>query len=255
MIRVTIWNEYWHELNEPVVGKMYPHGIHKALADGLADDDFEITTTWLEKDEWQGLSQELLDNTDVLLWWGHCRHSDVNQDTVERVVAHVLDGMGFIPMHSAHASRPFGRLMGTHCTLQWRDINEHARVWCVNPAHPIAKGIPMSFELSNEEMYGEFFNVPQPDDLVFISWYEGGEVFRGGCTWTRGEGKIFYFHPGHETCPSFYNPTVLQVLKNGIRWAAKTHEHELKGGWRVEPLEPISGVPNEEVVKNFAPKS
>lgn len=131
----------------------------------------------------------------------------------------MLKGMGFIPLHSAHPSKPMKALLGTSGSLKWRE-GDFCRVWNTNPTHPIAQGIPESFELEEEEMYGEFFDIPKPDDVVFLSWYRGGEVFRSGCTWQRGYGKIFYFQPGHETNPSYHNPYVLKVIENAVRWAA-----------------------------------
>jgi len=238
MIKVTIWNEFWHETVNDKVKAIYPDGIHMHLKNMLACDDFLIRTAYLEQDEEHGLSEELLNDTDVLIWWGHCKHEKVKNEIVERVAQRVYQGMGFIPLHSAHGSKIFRRLMGTPCNLQWRYLaNENARIWTVAPTHPITEGIPMQFELENEEMYGEFFNIPKPDDLIFITWYKGGNVFRGGCTFTRGAGKIFYFHPGHETCRSFYNPNVIQVIKNAIYWANPGEKKNFRGGERVDPLE------------------
>lgn len=239
MIRVTIWNEFWHEKNEEAVKKLYPEGMHMCLKNALQCGDFIIDTAYLEKDEEHGLSKETLDNTDVLLWWGHCRHGDVKDSVVERVCRRVNEGMGFIPLHSAHGSKPFGKLMGTDCTLIWRDANEPAHVWTVAPNHPITQGIPLEFKLESEEMYGEYFSIPKPDDLVFITWFKGGNVFRGGCTFTRGLGKIFYFHPGHEFCPSFYNPNVIAVIKNAIYWANPSEKRNLEGGAYKKEIEVI----------------
>lgn len=239
MIHVTIWNEFWHESHNENVKKIYPDGMHICLKNALQSDDIQVTTVTLEQDEEHGLSQELLNNTDVLMWWGHMRHGDVKDEIVDRVCRRVHEGMGFIPMHSAHGSKPFGKLMGTPCTLLWRDANEPAHVWTVSPSHPIAQGVPLEFKLESEEMYGEFFNIPQPDELIFITWFKGGNVFRGGCTFTRGAGKIFYFHPGHEFCPSFYNPNVIKVLKNAIYWANPGEKKDFRGGAYVEPVEEI----------------
>jgi len=239
MIRVTIFNEFWHETHNETVKAMYPDGMHMAIKRAIECDDIQITTVTLDQDEEHGLSKELLDNTDVLMWWGHMRHGDVKDEIVNRVCRRVNEGMGFIPMHSAHGSKPFGKLMGTSCTLQWRDANEPAHVWTVMPSHPIAQGVPLEFALESEEMYGEFFNIPIPDELIFITWYKGGNVFRGGCTFTRGAGKIFYFHPGHEFCPSFHNPNVIKVLKNGIYWANPGEKKDFRGGAYVEPIEKI----------------
>lgn len=224
-INVTIWHEYRHEKTHKVVAELYPQGMHQAIADGLQQNDrggeFIIRTATLDEPE-HGLPPAVLDATDVLIWWGHAAHGEVRDDIVERVVKRVWDGMGLIVLHSGHFSKPFKRLMGTDCALRWREANDKERFWVVNPAHPIAQGLPDYFELESEEMYGEFFGVPQPDELVFISWFTGGEVFRSGCCWHRGMGKVFYFRPGHETYPTYFNPLVRQVIANGVRWAAPT---------------------------------
>ncbi len=133
--------------------------------------------------------------------------------------------MGFIALHSAHFAKPFKLLMGTSCSLRWRD-NEYERVWCVNPGHPIAGGIPPYFELENEEMYGEFFDIPQPESLVFTGWFRSGEVFRSGCCWTRGLGRVFYFQPGHETNPTYHNPIIQRIICNAVRWAAPVNRRD-----------------------------
>ena len=238
-IRVTIWNEFIHERNHPETSGYYPDGIHTYLAQALASDDFVIRTATQHQDAEHGLGGDVLDNTDVLLWWSHGGHKEVSDAVVERIAARVHAGMGFIPLHSAHASKPFTRLMGTPCALLWREANERARIWTADPTHPIAQGVPLEFVLEHEEMYGEVFQIPKPDDIVFITWFQGGNVFRGGVTFTRGMGKIFYFHPGHETLPSFHNPHVQQVLKNAIRWAKPTETRDLQSNCWVPPLESL----------------
>ncbi|MBP1992031.1 ThuA domain-containing protein [Paenibacillus eucommiae] len=220
MINVTIWNENLHERSNEEVQKVYPEGIHGAIAEGIANDDFEVHTATLEQLE-HGLTQDVLDRTDVLLWWGHRGHEMVADEIVDRVHQRVLDGMGLIVLHSGHFSKIFKKLMGTSCDLKWREADEKERIWVVDPAHPIAAGLGEYFELEREEMYGEHFDIPKPDELILVSWFEGGEVFRSGCTYHRGNGKIFYFRPGHETYPTFYNRNVLKVIANGIRWAAQ----------------------------------
>ena len=203
------------------IKQVHPNGLHNTLKDLFEEEeDFQVRVALLEEPEC-GLTEEVLDNTDVLVWWAHIAHDKVPDAIAQRVKDHVLKGMGFIPLHSAHPSKPVQMILGTSGTLQWRE-GDRARVWCVAPAHPIAAGIPETIELEEEEMYGEPFDIPKPDDLIFISWYAGGEVFRSGATWTRGYGKIFYFQPGHETNRSYYNPWVRQVLKNAVRWAAPT---------------------------------
>jgi trehalose utilization protein len=220
MIRVVIWNENMHERTNEEVQKVYPEGIHAAIAKGIGHEDFEVQTATLEQPE-HGLPQEVLDNTDVLIWWGHQGHHMVADEIVNRVHQRVLDGMGLIVLHSGHFSKIFKKLMGTSCDLKWREADEKERIWVVNPAHPIAAGLGEYFVLEREEMYGEHFDIPAPDDLILVSWFEGGEVFRSGCTYNRGNGKVFYFRPGHEAYPTFYDTNVLKVISNGVRWAAQ----------------------------------
>ncbi|ESP88815.1 ThuA domain-containing protein [Candidatus Halobonum tyrrellensis] len=219
MTTVTVWNEYRHEREHDVVADLYPDGIHATIADALEDRGFETNTATLDEPE-HGLTEEVLDDTDVLTWWGHAAHDEVDDEVVDRVQQHVLDGMGLIVLHSAHLSKPFRRLMGTSGSLNWREAAETERVWTIEPGHPIADGIGDYFEVPDAEMYGERFDVPQPDDLVFTSWFEGGEVFRSGCCWTRGNGRVFYFRPGHETYPVYHQEEVRRVLGNACEWAA-----------------------------------
>jgi trehalose utilization protein len=238
-IRVTIWNEFHHEKHIPAVGELYPKGLHGAIAEGIQSDDFEIRTATLDEAE-HGLTDEVLENTDVLLWWGHKAHHLVEDAIVDRVQARVLQGMGLLVLHSGHMSKIFRKLMGTSCKLKWREMGEKERLWVVNPAHPIAEGLGEYFELEHEEMYGEHFDIPAPDELIFTSWFQGGEVFRSGCTFYRGRGRIFYFRPGHETYPTYYDKNVLKVIKNGIKWAAPVHTAQPQYGNK-DPLEPLDG--------------
>ena len=218
-IRVTVWGENVHERENPIVAEIYPDGMHRTIADAISEDgDCEVRTATLHDPE-HGLTDVVLENTDVLVWWGHAAHGKVADEVVERVLARVWEGMGFIALHSSHYSKPFMRLMGTSCSIIWREAGEKERLWVCNPAHPIARGIDRYFEIENAEMYGEPFAVPTPEEIVFISWFEGGEVFRSGCTWKRGNGKIFYFRPGHEAYPIYYNKSVRLVLRNAVRWA------------------------------------
>jgi len=218
-IRVTIWNEFVHERQNPAVAQIYPKGIHGLLAEVMGKyDDFIIRTATLDEPE-QGTTQAVLDETDVLLWWGHAAHDQVFDETVTRVQQRVLAGMGLIVLHSGHWSKVFKRLMGTTCALCWREAGERERVWVVNPGHPIAAGLGDCIEIEQSEMYGEPFGIPTPDELIFVSWFQGGEVFRSGATWTRGSGRIFYFSPGHEVYPIYHHPEVQRVIANGIRWA------------------------------------
>ena len=218
-IRVTVWNEFIHEKTDQKVRKLYPDGMHKAIANFLNNhDDIAAQTATLEQPD-HGLDQDTVDNTDVLIWWGHTAHDKVADAVVERVQKRVLEGMGFIALHSAHHSKIFKSLLGTNCSLKWREVGEKERLWNIEPGHPITAGIGEFIELPNAEMYGERFDIPTPDKLVFISWFQGGEVFRSGCCWERGHGRIFYFRPGHETYPIFYNEQIQQVIANAVRWA------------------------------------
>jgi trehalose utilization protein len=220
-VQVTVWNENIHDREDPKTQAVYPHGIHTAIAqalNSLLGDQVRTRTATLEQPE-HGLSQEVLAATDVLIWWGHVAHKQVSDDVVDRVQRRVLDGMGLIVLHSAHESRPFTRLMGTSCSLRWREADDRELVWLVNPGHPIAAGVPPVLVMPRQEMYGEYFDIPQPDEQIFISSYSGGEVFRSGCTWRRGLGNIFYFSPGHETYPVYHDAGVQRVLANAVLWA------------------------------------
>lgn len=232
--RVTVWNEHLHERDDPRVAAIYPDGIHRALAASLREHGLPVRTATLHDPE-HGLGEELLRGTDVLVWWGHRAHDAVPDAAVERVHARVLEGMGLVALHSAHFSRVFKRLMGTSCDLKWRAEGEREIVWVVAPAHPIAAGLPESFSLEAEEMYGEPFDVPAPDELVLVSWFAGGEVFRSGCCYTRGLGRIFYFRPGHETFPTYHHPEVLRVVRNAVGWAAPGAGPRPRFGERREP--------------------
>lgn len=224
-IQVTVWNEFAHERQSEQVRSVYPDGIHVAIADGLRelDDTLDVRTATLDQPE-HGLSKIVLDATDVLIWWGHKAHDKVSDEVVERAHARVLEGMGLIVLHSGHFSKLFKRLMGTSCSLCWREADETERLWVCNPGHPIAKGLGRYFELPREEMYGEPFGVPAPEEQVFISWFEGGEVFRSGNCYLRGAGRVFYFRPGHESYPTYFDPNVRRVLANAARWAAPRGE-------------------------------
>lgn len=218
-IRVTVWNEFRHEKKNEVVKKIYPDGMHITIAKALsAHPDIEVRTATLDEPE-HGLTEEVLAKTDVLTWWGHTAHKEVKDEVVARVKKHVLEGMGLIVLHSGHFSKIFKALMGTNCSLKWREAGEKERLWVIERGHPIAEGLGEYFELPHVEMYGERFDIPTPDALVFVSWFEGGDVFRSGCCWERGHGRVFYFRPGHETYPIFHDKTIQKVLANAVRWA------------------------------------
>ncbi len=220
-LRVTVWNEYRHEQTDQDVAAIYPNGIHTTLAGPLTKAGFAVQTATLDEPE-HGLTASVLDATDVLIWWGHMAHGEVQDAVVDRVQQRVLDGMGLIVLHSGHFSKIFKRLMGTSCDLKWRESNDHERLWIVAPGHPIAEGLDEYIDLVQEEMYGEHFDVPPPETLVFVSWFSGGEIFRSGACYTRGRGKIFYFRPGHERHPTYHNSDIQRVIANAVRWAAPT---------------------------------
>lgn len=243
MIRAIAWGENIHEQTNPTVASIYPRGLHGCIADALNSDPLiEATTATLQEPE-HGLPQSRIDTTDVLLWWGHAAHGEVSDAVVERITDAVWGGMGLILLHSAHFSKIFKRLMGTPCSLTWREAGERERLWVTAPGHPIARGLPDHFELEHEEMYGEPFAVPDPLETVFIGWFQGGEVFRSGLTYRRGAGRVFYFQPGHETYPTYHNPTIQQILRNAVQWAAP----------QTARLTDLRGAPNRTVTEALEP--
>ena len=237
-VRVTVWNEFRHEKRSEAIAAIYPDGIHEAIAAHLRSQGMAVGTATLDEPE-HGLNDAVLAETDVLIWWGHMAHGEVSDEVVDKVQARVLGGMGLIVLHSGHFSKIFRKLMGSSCDLKWREANEKERIWVIEPGHPIAAGLGQYFEIPHTEMYGERFDIPAPDSLVFVSWFQGGEVFRSGCCYHRGNGRVFYFRPGHETFPIFYDPNVLQVIVNAVRWAAPVGGPRHAFGHHPEPLEPL----------------
>lgn len=235
-MNITIWNEYRHEQENETIKQIYPDGIHQVIADCLSSEH-NVSTATLDEPE-HGLTDERLNKTDVLIWWGHKAHDEVNDEVVEKVRQRVLQGMGLIVLHSGHFSKIFKSLMGTSCDLKWRESDDKERLWVVDPTHPITESLPNYIELTQEEMYGEHFDIPTPDETIFISWFEGGEVFRSGVTYKRGKGKVFYFRPGHESYPTYYHPQIQQVIKNGVNWARPIETPTPEYG-NARPLEPI----------------
>ena len=230
-LRVTVWGENFHEHSErdrAGMAERYPEGMHSAIAGGLRDvlgNAVEVRTATQDQPE-HGLTADVLDSTDVLTWWGHATHAQVDDAVVERVHQRVLGGMGLLVLHSGHFSKIFKRLMGTTCSLAWRNDGEVELVWTVAPAHPIARGVPQPFRIEQQEMYGEFFDIPAPDELIFISTFAGGEVFRSGCCWRRGKGKVFYFSPGDQEYPVYHHPDIRRVLANAVEWARPDPEED-----------------------------
>lgn len=237
-IRVTVWGENRHEKTDRIVQEIYPRGMHEAIAEGIRGrlgESAEIRTVTFD-DEEHGLTDEVLSTTDVLTWWGHRAHREVSDAVVDRIQRHVLSGMGLLILHSGHFSKIFIRLMGTTCSLRWRNEDDRELVWTVDPAHPIAAGVPNPIDIPQQEMYGEFFDVPSPDETVFISSYSGGEVFRSGLTYKRGRGRIFFFSPGDQAYPVYHHPDVQLVLANACRWAANPVDRVLPSLQRTLPV-------------------
>ncbi len=225
MIRVTVWNEYIHEREYEGIRQVYPDGIHGCISGFLGkNEDISVCCATLDMPE-HGLSEEVLEKTDVLIWWGHCAHDKVSDEVVERVKSHILRGMGLIALHSAHHSKIMKALMGTTLNLKWKH-GDSEKLFCVNPAHPIAAGITEPIILESEELYGEYFDIPKPDDEIFIGWFRSGQIFRSGVTFSRGMGRIFYFQPGHEEYPIYHNPQIQRVITNAVRWAAPFRKME-----------------------------
>lgn len=218
-MRITVWNEYKHEKEYENIHKIYPKGIHGCIADFLnKEKDFVVQTATFDMPE-HGLTEEVLQETDVLIIWSHALQEEFSDEVAERVRKAVLGGMGLVALHSAHFSKIMRKLLGTSMTLKWRH-DDSEKLWCIAPTHPIAAGVPAMVEIPQEEMYGEFFDIPRPDDVVFTGWFSGGEVFRSGCTFTRGYGKIFYFQPGHEEYPVYHMPEIQKIIVNGVRFCA-----------------------------------
>lgn len=219
MLRITVWNEYKHEREYEAIRKVYPEGIHGCISSFLEkEEDFEVRTATFDMSE-HGLTEEVLQETDVLIIWSHALQDEFADMVAERVQRHVLAGMGLIALHSAHFSKVMKKLLGTSMTLKWKH-GDREKLWCTAPTHPIAAGIPEVIDIPEEEMYGEFFDIPKPDDVIFTGWFAGGQVFRSGCTFSRGYGKIFYFQPGHEEYPIYYMPQIQQIIKNAVRYCA-----------------------------------
>ncbi|NEN05420.1 trehalose utilization protein ThuA [Diaminobutyricibacter tongyongensis] len=219
-IRVLVWGENRHEKLQPNVAAIYPDGMHATIAEGIREnlgDGANVETATLDDPE-HGLTEKVLANLDVLVWWGHAAHDEVADAVVERVHRHVLEGLGLVVLHSGHWSKIFGKLMGTTCTLRWRSDRDRELVWTIDPTHPIAQGIPNPIVIPEQEMYGEFFDVPKPDEIIFVSGFTGGEVFRSGITYRRGFGRIFYFSPGDQDYPVYHHKDVRKVIANGVEW-------------------------------------
>lgn len=251
-LRVTIFNEFLHERENEVVGALYPDGIHMTLKRAIEERLDAIVATATLREPENGLPQSVVDDTDVMLWWGHKAHGDVLDATAERVRRAVLNGMGLVALHSAHLSKPFVHLMGTHGSLSWREADEKERLWNLQPSHPILRGTGRFVELAQEEMYGERFDVPDPDELLMISWFQGGEVFRSLMTWRRGHGRVVYFRPGHETYPTYHNDDVRRIIANAAAYAAGSPAERFRRDDAASPstaaLEPVPNPGKEHIL-------
>lgn len=239
-MRVTVWGENVHEQSKRTVQLHYPHGMHTTIAEGIAEylPEATIRTATLQEPQ-HGLTEKVLAETDVLTWWGHEAHEEVDDEVVGRLHERVLLGMGLIVLHSGHESKIFRKLMGTTCALRWREAGERELVWNVAPGHPITRGLPEVFAIPEQEMYGEYFDIPQPDELIFISSFAGGEVFRSGCAFRRGQGRIFYFSPGHEDHPVYHQAEVRRVIANAVQWAAPASGLRPYPTFKVTPNSPF----------------
>jgi trehalose utilization protein len=239
-MRVTVWGENIHEQSKRTVQLHYPRGMHTTIAEAITEylPEATVRTATFQEPE-HGLSEEVLSATDVLTWWGHVAHQEVDDRVVERVHERVLLGMGLIVLHSGHESKIFRKLMGTTCALRWREAGERELVWNVAPGHPITRGLPEVFAIPEQEMYGEYFDIPQPDELLFISSFAGGEVFRSGCAFRRGQGRIFYFSPGHEDHPVYHQSEVRRVIANAVEWATPASDLKPYPTFKVTPNSPV----------------
>lgn len=218
-MKITVVCEHNPGMESEEGRRAYPEGLGNCLCDLLRETGADVTLVRADETG-AALTDEVLGGTDVLFWWGHWYHKQVDDALVEKVAARVHGGMGMVFLHSAHDSKPFKRLLGTTCSLRWREDGERERLWCVSPGHPIARGLGEFIDIPQEEMYGEYFDIPTPDELVYVGWFEGGEVFRGGCVFRRGRGKLFYFNPGHETYPTYRLPAVRTLLRQAAAYVA-----------------------------------
>lgn len=236
-MKVTVWGEEYLERAslgdrpEPInyfgyvdkAREIYPDDVHTAVAGFLRErlPDATVRTSSLSEPE-VGLGASLLADTDVLVWWSHVKHHLVPDETVENIWQRIREGMGLVMLHAGIESKILRRVLGTSCNAGgWRQSDDWEAIWTVDPSHSIARNVPAHFVIPTEEVYGEYFDIPTPDQLVFLSSFRGGEVFRSGCCWHRGNGRIFYFRPGHESHPTYHQAEVQQIIANGVVWAAR----------------------------------
>ena len=224
--KVVVWSEGSANVDEGSK-KVYPEDINTAIAEGLAPlkaRGWEIVKATLGDPD-QGISDELLAGTDVLIWWGHKKHGEVKNELVDKIDQRVRDGkMGFIATHSSHFAKPFKKLMGTACS--WGEYvvdGTSVEILVKEPSHPICRGV-RSFKLPKIERYGEPFAVPAPEAVPLDGRYTKPDgktaPARMGLCWAVGKGKVFYFTPGHETYDDYYRPEVRRIFVNAVQWAA-----------------------------------
>lgn len=242
-MKVTIFTEFNASMESEEAKVSYPEGMNACLYDFISKEHDVKMIVHSKDDDGSELTEEILKNTDVLIWWGHWYHGLVSDDVINMVADYVNRGMGFIALHSAHESKIFQKLVGTSGALSWREMGENERLWIIERNHPIVAGIEDThIDIEHEEMYGEPFSIPAPDELVLISWFKGGEVMRSGCVFNRGYGKIFFFRPGHETLPTYKHAQVQRIVLNAIEYVKANRpivEQPIKSVHIPVPLEKI----------------
>lgn len=235
-MRILIYNEGRDERNKPEVLTIYPKEIGGALSHIVSQipnsEIIDILSMYNVKEK---LTNNLLESVDLLLYWSHGGNSQFPDELAKLIQDHVLRGMGFVVLHSAIGSKPFKALMGTTCSIHYRH-DDFERMTCCNPLHPIAAGLPLHIELDKEESYGEYIDVPKPDDIIYLGWFDSGEVCRSVMTWTRGYGKVVFIQPGHETNSSYHNPYIQKLIVNSCIWASRSFFfEELPKDYHQEP--------------------
>lgn len=215
-LRVHVWCE------GTAPRAVYPNDVDGAVADHLG----KLPTLQVRRgrlaDPSAGLAEDVLDATDVLLWWGHLRHDDVPNDRAEAVVRRVREGkLGLIALHSSCTSKPFKGLMGMACEPGgWREDGRPEHVKIVAPDHPIARGVT-PFTIPRSDMFAEPFEVPAPESVVLVSNWDNGETVRSGLTWTVGKGRVAFLRTGHDAFPVLFHPSVRQIIANATLWAGR----------------------------------
>jgi trehalose utilization protein len=274
--RVLVWDE-----RQPRQKEAYPNWLGNQIADQLKQRPGLAVRSAALDDPGHGLST--LDETDVLIWWGHVRQLEIELPVAKEIVQRIQEGrLQLIALHSAHWSRPFVEAMKERartdalrglpaserttavfvetelfprsfiapkrtdplspsvkyqrtpgqpveiyltlpncCFPAYRDDGKPSELITLLPRHPIARGLPAKLSITQTEMYDEPFHVPPPDEVVFEERWAAGERFRSGSVWRLGKGRVFYFRPGHEQYPVYFDPHMLQILENAVRWLAQ----------------------------------